>query len=993
MMNSKLKLWENYQLSNINRMAPRSSYRTYFAKNDQQVRNYQSLNGTWKFKFIAAPEYAPKDFQNIDFDDTSWDNIPVPSNWQLQGYGKMHYSDLWYNFPINPPHVPSENPTGLYRRTFTVADVATDEQYIIGFDGVDSAFELYLNDERVGFSKGARLASEFDVTQYLHKGENTIAVRVVQWSDGTYLEDQDMWWLSGLFRDVKLYSRPQKGLYDLKIRTYLHDDYTKGELVVTPTFTLTDHQKITYQLAKDNQIVFEKTVDGNVSLDEQVNDVQLWSAETPTLYDLTLTVTNQGQVLEVVKQKVGFRQIEIVGKTFLVNGVAIKLKGVNMHDYSATKGRVMTKDDFLKNIRLMKNSNINAIRTSHYSKAPIFYDLCDELGMYVIDETDLECHGFELTGRYDWITDDPKWQPAYVDRMRRTLQRDKNHPSIIMWSLGNESSFGDNFRAMAAYCKAEDPTRLVHYEGDFDAEVTDVYSTMYTWLEHDSKLTMDQVIQKTQKPHILCEYAHSMGNGPGNLKEYQDLFYSHEQLQGGFIWEWFDQGITAEQNGQVYYRYGGDFGDEPNNSNFCIDGLIRPDGRPSTALTEVKKTFEPFQINVIDLPTLQIEMFNRLDFLTSKAFNFNYLLEEDGKEILHGPLNITEIAPHHSKKIKLALQLPQLDLNKLYVLHIQSSLAESTEWTTDADLGDSTIVIQRPKNNFNHQEKFPITANEDDLSIDIQVKQNQYRFDKISGKFSLTQHESPIITEGIQMNFWRAPIDNDMELLNDYYHKYFLNLWHENTVDVSLQKLGNGDYQVTMEKLVGTTNSGWYYQIQQDYLIHQDGSFDFKVNGIAAGKLDCAPEMLPRIGVVLQLPNDYQHVTYRGLGPTENYMDSCQASYLGVFDTTVDNLFVDYVKPQENGNHMSTDLIDLRANDDQIEIKTFNPLNFSVSNYTDRSLELAKHTVDLQKSDAVNLYIDFKQNGLGTNSCGQNQLKKYRCKFADFSFGFNFELN
>lgn len=991
-MNNKLKLWENYQLTDINRMAPRSSYNTYYSANDKQVRNYQLLNGTWKFKFLDAPEYAPKDFQTIDFDDTSWENITVPSNWQLQGYGKMHYSDLWYNFPINPPHVPSENPTGLYRRNFTLDSLRKDEQYIIGFDGVDSAFEVYLNDEYVGFSKGARLASEFDVTNYLHEGDNTIAVRVVQWSDGTYLEDQDMWWLSGLFRDVKLYSRPQNGLYDFRISTYLHDNYTNGELVVTPTFIVNDNQKITYQLTKDNQVVFEKTMAGNTSLDEYIDNVQLWSAEIPTLYDLTLTVTDQDKIIEVVKQKVGFRQIEIVGKTFLVNGVAIKLKGVNMHDYSATEGRVMKKDDFLKNILLMKNSNINAIRTSHYSKAPIFYDLCDELGMYVIDETDLECHGFELTERYDWITDDPKWQLAYVDRMRRTLQRDKNHPSIIMWSLGNESSFGDNFRAMAAYCRSEDPTRLVHYEGDFDAEVTDVYSTMYTWLEHDSKLTMDQVIQKTQKPHILCEYAHSMGNGPGNLKEYQDLFYEHEQLQGGFIWEWFDQGIASEKDGQVYYRYGGDFGDVPNNSNFCIDGLIRPDGRPSTALTEVKKTFEPFQIKVIDLPTLQIEVFNRLDFQTSKAFQFNYLLEEDGKNIASGELKIAEILPHHSAKTKLAIQLPEFAQDKLYVLHIQTRLNTENDWFTGDSLSDSAIVLQRPQNTFNHQNNFPITVNEDSLYIDLQVDQNQYRFDKISGKFSFVHADNPIITDGIKMNFWRAPIDNDMELLNDYYHKYFLNLWHESTIEVQLHQLDNGDYQVIMEKMVGTTNSGWYYNIQQEYTVHQDGSFDFNVNGIASGKLDSAPEMLPRIGVALQLPNNYQQVTYRGQGPTENYADSCQASYLGVFDTTVDDLFVDYVKPQENGNHMSTDLIDLKSERNQIRIKAFDPLNFSAANYTDQSLELAKHTIDLEKSNAVNLYIDFKQNGLGTNSCGQNQLKKYRCKFDDFNFGFNFEL-
>lgn len=989
----KLKLWEDYQITDQHRLAPRSHFSTHFTPEDEQVRNFMSLNGTWKFKFLDAPEYAPTDFAAEDFDDSAWDDIPVPSNWQLQGYGKMHYSDLWYNFPIIPPHVPSTNPTGLYRRQFKVSQIDETEQYLIGFSGVDSAFKLYLNGQEVGYSKGARLPSEFDLTPYLQTGENTLALLVVQWSDGTYLEDQDMWWLSGLFRDVNFYSRPKAGLYDLQVQTYLSHDYTQGNLVVQPTFTVQANQQLNYVLSKDNEVIFEESKPAKEPLNKMVSHIVPWSAEDPVLYDLTITTMIDGKSVEVVRQKVGFRQIELHGKTFLVNGQAIKLKGVNMHDYSATKGRVMNAEDFKKNIIMMKQHNINAIRTSHYPKAPYFYDLCDELGMYVIDETDLECHGFELSGRYDWISDDPKWQKAYLDRMKRTLQRDKNHPSIIMWSLGNESSFGDNFRAMAAYCKKADPTRLVHYEGDFEAEVSDVYSTMYTWLEHDHKLTMDQVLQKTQKPHILCEYAHSMGNGPGNLKEYQDLFYAHDELQGGFIWEWFDQGIAAQHNQTTYYRYGGDFGDDPNNGNFCIDGLVRPDGQPSTALTEVKKTFEPFQIEVIDLATQKIRIKNRLDFLTTSAFEFEYIIEVDGQEVSHGSLAIPSVNPHESKIIALDIDLPTFTPTQLVNLHICTKTAQSTVWATkDYLLSQTVLTLQKPELQITYRSGNPIRIRKTPVEYELLAGEYRYRFDRIQGQFHLYQNDTLLIDQ-IKMNFWRAPIDNDMYLLDDYYNKYFLHLWHESIVSVDLAQGDCGDYIVTLQKLVGTTNSAWYYDVTERYTIHEDGSFDFKVDGLASGKRDCAPAMLPRIGIALTLPKTYQQVSYRGIGPTENYSDSHQAAYFSLFKTTVNDMFVNYVKPQENGNHMDTDQIELGNQKQNLNFKMKQALNFSISNYTDQMLTQAHHTIDLQLADRVNLYLDFKQNGLGTNSCGQDQLQRYRCKFTDFSFGFNFNVN
>ena len=567
-----MKTWENHQIDGINRMPARAHFLTFPSKekallnNNRYTHAFKNLNGIWKFMFLDAPEYSPEGFFNSDFDVTKMDDITVPGNWQLQGYGKMHYSDLWYNFPINPPYVPTENPTGIYKRTFFVEESYRDKKIIIRFCGVDSAYHLWINGKEVGYSKVARNESEFDITDLIRVGEeNDVTVRVYQWSDGTYLEDQDMWWESGIFRDVELIGVPKDGINDYKVIADLDDEYKNGIFKVEAFLRTTKEVNVTFELVDAGEnTVFTKTVvakEGKACIDEVIADVNHWTAETPYLYKLFMTVEDDGQIIEVIPQNVGFRNIRLNGETFLVNGVAIKFKGVNRHDYSPQNGRVVSREEIEKDIILMKQFNINAIRTSHYPNSYYLYDLCDEYGMYLIAETDLECHGFELTGDYKWITDDPSWELAYVSRMTRMIERDKNHPAIIFWSLGNESAFGCNFRKMTDVAHEMDPTRLVHYEGDFDVESADVYSTMYTWIENPKKpYLMKDIIEKSKKPHIHCEYCHAMGNGPGNLKDYQDLVYAHDKLQGGFVWEWFDHGIESfTESGEKYYRYGGDF--------------------------------------------------------------------------------------------------------------------------------------------------------------------------------------------------------------------------------------------------------------------------------------------------------------------------------------------------------------------------------------------------------------------------------------------------
>ncbi|MDU1538425.1 MAG: glycoside hydrolase family 2 TIM barrel-domain containing protein [Paeniclostridium sordellii] len=527
-----MKLWENIHIDGINRLESRAHFLSFPSKelaligDKKYTYNFKSLNGNWKFLFLGAPEYSPKDFYKEDFNTDSWDEIVVPGNWQLQGYGNMHYSDLCYNFPINPPYVPTENPTGIYKRKFNIDKSWMNERIIIKFNGVDSAYNVWINGKEVGYSKGARIQSEFDITNYIRLGENECTVRVYQWSDGTYLEDQDMWWLSGIFRDVEIFTEPLYGIEDLTINTELDDSYEDAILNVNLKFRMFDSQNLEFELLdKNKNTVFKDILDtkNKLSFSKIVKNPLKWTAEDPNLYTLIISVYDKNKnLIQVIPQKVGFRKIEIKGEVFTVNGVIIKLKGVNRHDYNPKNGRVVAKDEIEKDIILMKQHNINAIRTSHYPNSEYFYELCDEYGMYVIDEADLECHGFELTDNYSWISDDKNWELAYVSRIERMIKRDKNHPCILMWSLGNESSFGCNFKAMAKKYKELDPTRIIHYEGDFKIDdkcgpVSEVYSTMYTWIEHEDNKLMDKIINDIKKPHILCEYAHAMGNGPGNL--------------------------------------------------------------------------------------------------------------------------------------------------------------------------------------------------------------------------------------------------------------------------------------------------------------------------------------------------------------------------------------------------------------------------------------------------------------------------------------------
>lgn len=1000
-----MKTWENHQIDGINRMPARAHFLTFPSKekallnNNRYTHAFKNLNGVWKFMFLDAPEYSPEGFFNSDFDVTKMDDITVPGNWQLQGYGKMHYSDLWYNFPINPPYVPTENPTGIYKRTFFVEESYRDKKIIIRFCGVDSAYHLWINGKEVGYSKVARNESEFDITDLIRVGEeNDVTVRVYQWSDGTYLEDQDMWWESGIFRDVELIGVPKDGINDYKVIADLDDEYKNGIFKVEAFLRTTKEVNVTFELVDAGEnTVFTKTVvakEGKACIDEVIADVNHWTAETPYLYKLFMTVEDDGQIVEVIPQNVGFRNIRLNGETFLVNGVAIKFKGVNRHDYSPQNGRVVSREEIEKDIILMKQFNINAIRTSHYPNSYYLYDLCDEYGMYLIAETDLECHGFELTGDYKWITDDPSWELAYVSRMTRMIERDKNHPAIIFWSLGNESAFGCNFRKMTDVAHEMDPTRLVHYEGDFDVESADVYSTMYTWIENPKKpYLMKDIIEKSKKPHVHCEYCHAMGNGPGNLKDYQDLVYAHDKLQGGFVWEWFDHGIESfTESGEKYYRYGGDFGDDPSNKDFCIDGLIMPDRTPSPGLYEYKKVIEPITTTAVDIQKGIINLLSRYDFANLDRFNLVYKVMEDDVILQTGFMSVPSIEARANKDITLPYDLSAIKVKPgaHYYVNISYQLREDTRYASSGhELATAQFELPLYKEGIVVRPEGILNVEKEHTTLHVKGANFSLDFNLVNGNLmNIVRDGMQVLSKGPRLTLWRAPISNDMEIIDKLKKVYFLHLEHEVVMNIDYHMEGN-ILKVEVDTINSTTNSAWHFKTKYVYTVCPSGDILIDVEGTPSGRVDLAPDMLPRIGVSMHLDKSMEHVRYFGMGPGENYADSKEAAQMGLYANTVDGLFTNYVIPQENGNHMGCKWVSM-TNDRGMGLlaSTEGDFNFSASWYEDKDLDDAKHTCDLVKRDYIVFNVDYKQNALGTNSCGQWQLDKYRAKFEDFKLSF-----
>ena len=994
-----------------NRLEPRAHFVSFRNEREalssvQESSKIQLLNGKWKFFYAENPLYIPTNFYEKNYDCTDWDDIQVPGLWQLQGYGKPHYTDLYYPFPVNPPHVPEKNPTGCYRRSFFVDKNWNNSNIHIKFEGVDSAFHLWVNGQEVGYSQGSRLTSEFDITPYIKEGENSLAVQVHQWSDGSYLEDQDMWWLSGIFRDVYLLSVPKVHLFDINITTDLDDQYIDAELKISAKIKNSSDENesfiLSYQLFDKNVVCLEGdfseqlvNISGseqiNLTIQEQMASPRKWSAEDPYLYTLLLTLKNEkGDLIEVVPQRIGFRSIEVKDRNLKVNGTTIMFKGVNRHDHDPDKGRTVSYELMKKDIMMMKQFNINAVRTAHYPNDPRFYDLCDEYGLYVIDETDLECHGFELLGDASQLSNDPSWEAAYVERLERMVQRDKNHPSIIMWSLGNESGFGCNFEAMYKRCKELDQTRVVHYEGDRETVAADIYSTMYSSVE---RIIGFAEAENWEKPHILCEFAHAMGNGPGGLKEYWDAFYKYDRLQGGFVWEWVDHGLRQNtEDGTEFFAYGGDFGDEPNNGNFCMDGLVNPDRMPSPGLYQYKKIIEPIKMTELDNKKGTIQIENRYNFLTLDHLECSWTLEADGDFVASDSVTLPFIQAGETSQIQIPYNEYLLQANTDYKLNVFLTLKNDTKWAKKGhEIAWEQLSI--PCHNIAEEKKVtenasPVTLESTNNTIAVKGNDFEIQFSKVDGQMiSWVSSGQQVMKKGPVMNFWRAMTDNEMYMVKNWKESY-LHMIEQDARKIEYEQLDNSTIKVRVEVTMAPLVVGWGVNGIYEYTIHGNGHVQLKVKGEPFGKL---PETWPKVGLEMQIPTELSQVEWYGRGPWESYPDSKVACKIGRYQKTIDELFFPYEYPQENGNRSDVKWASFHnGNNFGLLTVAKDPMNFSAHYYTKEDIEEAKHLYQLQKRDYITLNLDYQVNGIGSNSCGPGPLPEYQLKPITFEYEVSF---
>ena len=968
----------------------------------------QSLSGKWQFFYSQYPETVHDTFYQVDYDTSAWDEMQVPAHWQLNGYGEPHYTNVAYPFAVRPPIIPSENPTGLYKRTFNY-DSVTDEMVYLRFEGVDSAFYVWVNGQFVGYGTGSRTASSFDVTDVIQSGANQIAVKVHQFNAQTYLEDQDMWWLSGIFRDVKLVRRPQNHLEDLFVQATLDSDYKEGVLRIESAFN-SDQVSLDYTLYNNQQeIVYTRTDITDRNVVAQIENIAPWTAEMPNLYTLVVQVKDHNrELLETVTQRVGFRTVEIREGLLLINGQRVLFKGVNRHEHDWERGRINSLQTMKDDLMLMKRHNINAVRTAHYPSDPRFYALCDELGLYVIDEADIETHGMQHTLGWNKLTNDPAWEAAYVERAKRMVERDKNHPSIIMWSLGNESGYGVNHEAMAHWIRQRDPSRLLHNESESFGllqeteyepvklnDTSDVYSSMYT--SHASLEKLGKQSDLAQ-PHLLCEFVHAMGNGPGGLKEYMDLFYRYPRLQGGFVWEWIDHGLRQETaNGEEYIAFGGDFSHEQHDGNFVCDGLLFADRQPSPALSEFKAAAQPLKVTRNANGRFLLE--NRYDFSDLAHLVADYTITYQGELLQSGLIELPHIEP--GKIRELPLSIDEEELPEKSFLTIQFKLKEAVEW---AERGHEVAFCQfRVGQKSQPHPQSALTVNQQkNEALLVQQTVGQLRvtgedfavlFNTHTGWLdSLSYRGEEVIAQGPRFNVWRAMTDNDQLPLmkgsgriGDY--------WQEKQVHLMEGTLLNIDYQQTDEGVIieakhmqAPLGQSWGLDLTTRYTIDADGRIGIDIAGEPFGQN--GSESLPKLGMQLYLPDQYETVTWDGLGPAENYPDSQLAARHGRFTRTIDELWTPYAHPQENGNHMGVSQVTL-TNQSNFGLKIVGEeLNFSAHYYTTRMIDRALHPYELVKQPQIELNIDYQQYGLGTNSCGPATQEQYKLKVEPFHYTF-----
>ncbi|HIF9196772.1 TPA: beta-galactosidase subunit alpha [Photobacterium damselae] len=992
--------WENFLHLHENRMAPRAYFFSYdsvqSAKSFQRElsNRFMLLSGQWTFNFFTNPLLVPEEFYSQKM--TDWGHITVPNMWQMEGHGDLQYTDEGFPFPIDVPFVPTDNPTGAYQRTFTLGEQWNDKQTIIKFDGVETYFELYVNGQYIGFSKGSRLTAEFDISAYVQQGENLLSVRVMQWADSTYIEDQDMWWTAGIFRDVYLVGKEAVHVQDFTVRTDFADDYQSATLSCSVELENLTHAVATgYQLEYSLQDNGVEVAQGNCSIDDidanrqvqfaiDMNNPQQWNAENPYLYQLFITLKNsQGQILEVIPQRVGFRDIKVRDGLFYINNQYVMLHGVNRHDNDHLKGRAVGMDRVEKDLILMKQHNINSVRTAHYPNDPRFYELCDIYGLFVMAETDVETHGFANVGDLSRITNDAAWEAVFVDRAERHVHAQKNHPSIIMWSLGNESGYGCNIRSMYAATKAIDDTRLVHYEEDRDAEVVDVISTMYS----RAQLMNYFGEHPHEKPRIICEYAHAMGNGPGGLTEYQNVFYAHDHIQGHYVWEWCDHGILArDENGEEFYKYGGDYGDYPNNYNFCMDGLIFPDQTPGPGLKEYKQVIAPVKIRAVDGSNNRFTIENKLWFSDLNDYTITADVRAEGETLRTVQFKVEDLAANSAREITLAL--PKLDERETFVNFTVRKDSRTLYSAANHDIAVYQFLLKE------NTATAPVFVNHNATELNVVESRLDYTitghnfaltFSKVNGKLTswLINGEELIQSEP-RLNFFKPMIDNHKQEYEGLWQPAHLQIMQEHFRTLNVETL-DGKVVINTTSIIAPPVFDFGMRCHYCYQINAEGQLNIELRGERYGDY---PHVIPVIGLDLGINGDFDQVKYYGRGPEENYQDSQQANMIDVYQTNVADMFVNYPFPQNNGNRQHVRWAALtNRHGTGLLVKPQQDINFSAWFCTNENLHAAQHTIELEKSGYITLNLDHQVMGLGSNSWGSEVLDSYRVYMDTFCYG------
>lgn len=947
-----------------------------------------SLNGVWEFGYYPNVLQVPEGFYLPEFDAEKFDALPVPSVWQMHGYDLHQYTNVRYPIPYDPPYVPRENPCGAYRRAFSYDPMEGRRTYL-NFEGVDSCFYVWMNGRFVGYSQVSHSTSEFDVTSFLVPGENLLAVLVLKWCDGTYLEDQDKLRMSGIFRDVYLLSRDNAHIRDFFITTPLSEDYTGAEVRAELSF-LGDAGEVSYELLDGDYaaIASGKAEKGSIAI--ALDQAHLWNAEDPYLYTLLMRCGE-----EVIAAPVGLREITVRNQVIYLNGQKIKFRGVNRHDSSPFSGYAVTVEDMLEDLTMMKEHNINAVRTSHYPNSPLFTELCDRYGFYVIDEADMECHGVDaLYGAdadYCKIARDPRFEGAILDRVQRLVVRDKNRPCVLFWSMGNESGYGANFEKALAWTAAYDPTRLRHYEGENlavegdDLSNLSVASKMYpdvAWVEEYLNS------EKANRPFVLCEYIHAMGNGPGDAEDYFALIEKYDQFCGGFVWEWCDHAVYMGKtaDGRDKYFYGGDFGEFPHDGNFCMDGLVYPDRRPHNGLKEYKNVIRPLRLTGADCAAGRFTFRNMLDFTnTGDLLTVIYQITQQGKVVAEDVIEEAQldIPPHGSREITLAY--PQ-GLSGSFA--VKFSYYQKTEKALTG-IGHPLGFDQAGKDHadlsaFARESAGSVTAVTGDRYVVVEGKNFRYTYDQWAGVFSrLCKDNRSLLEKPMEYNIWRAPADNDRVMRQEWEACGY----HRATVRT---------YQTTVEEAencvrlrTGLTVSGIYLQ----HILEVEALWTVRASGeitvdLTAKKNPATP-YLPRFGLRLFLPACMDQAEYFGFGPNESYIDKHRSSWLGKFSAAVEDLHEDYIKPQENGSHWQCEYVTIAGGEGALTAWSEEPFSFQASPYTQEELTQKAHNFELEKSGYTVLCLDAAQSGVGSNSCGPKLLEKYRAN-SDMEFHLHF---